>query len=304
MRGRARGSTPRRGESGRGKSARREYHIALARGELAESVLLCGDPARAERLAGLLDEVLVTRRHREFVAHTGMWSGLPVSVVSTGIGPGSTEIAVLEISRVCRSPTLIRVGSSGALRRGIRLGDLVVSTGAVRLENTSTFFVHEGYPAIAHHEVLLALITAAERAGVRYHVGLTATAPGFYGAQCREVEGFPLRRPGLIHELAAQGVLNMEMEASTLLSLASLRGFRAGAVCAVYAHRPSGRFASERVRKEAEERCIEVGLGAVKVLGEMDDARRESGVRRWTPDTGGRAVTSCTRFSSGTRASP
>ena len=276
-------SAEKRGAGG-GGAGERQYHLSLAPGELAESVLLCGDPARADRVAELFDELLVSRRHREFMTHTGRWRGIELSVVSTGIGADNTEIALVEISRLCRSPALIRVGSSGTLRSGVRIGDLIISTGAVRLENTSTFFVHEGYPALAHHEVVLALLTAAWRMGVRYHLGLTATAPGFYGAQCREVEGFPLRRPGLIGELAGQGVLNMEMESSALLTLASLRGFRAGAVCAVYAHRPSGRFAGERARMEAEGRCIGVGMEALRVLHEMDRVRAESGRRDWGAD--------------------
>jgi uridine phosphorylase len=204
--------------------------------------------------------------------------------MSTGIGPDNTEIAVVEISQICQSPTLIRIGSSGTLREEIAIGDLIVSTGAVRLENTSTFFVHEGYPAMAHPEVMMALIAGAERGGNRYHVGLTATAPGFYGAQCRRVEGFPLRRPGLIDELAAQGVLNFEMETSSLLTLASLRGLRAGAVCAVYAHRPSGRFIAGRDIPAVEGRCIAAGMEAVRVLHRMDGVKRAAGKDHWTPD--------------------
>jgi len=220
----------------------RQYHIGLARGELAETVLLCGDPARAERVAGLFDRVRLSRTHREFLTHTGSWKGVPLSVMSTGIGADNTEIAVIECSRIASSPTFIRIGSCGALQKNIRMGELIISSGAVRLENTSTFFVHEGYPAMAHYEVLMALVAAAESVKAPYQVGLTATAPGFYGAQCRQVEGFPLRDPGLIDSLARQGVLNYEMETSALFSLACLGGFRAGSVCAVYAQRPAGKF--------------------------------------------------------------
>jgi uridine phosphorylase len=166
------------------------------------------------------------------------------------------------------------------------MGDLIISSGAVRLENTSTFFVHEGYPAIADFEVLTAIICAAERCGAAYHVGLTATAPGFYGAQCRRVAGFPLRDPGLMGELARQGVLNYEMETSALLTLASLRGFRAGAVCAVFAHRPSGRFIDERDMPKAEGRCIEVGMEALRILRGMDRVKKRARRRYWTPDLG------------------
>ncbi|MBM4248025.1 MAG: nucleoside phosphorylase [Euryarchaeota archaeon] len=283
-RGQGAGGRRRRAGGAERARAERQYHIALSPGELAEHVLLCGDPDRAARVASRFDEVRFERRHREYITFTGRWEGADLSVMSTGIGPDNTEIAVIEISRVCRRPTLIRIGSCGALQERMRLGDLVISAGAVRLENTSTFFVHEGYPAVSDCEVLLALVAAAARRGHRHHVGLTATAPGFYGAQCRAVDGFPLRRPGLIGELAAQGVLNYEMETSALLTLASLRGLRAGAVCAVFAHRPSGRFIDGRDIPRVEARCIETGLEAVRVLRRMDEVKRAAGATRWTPE--------------------
>jgi len=266
------------------RNAGRQYHIALGPGELAESILLCGDPDRAARVAAHFDRVRLERRHREYVTFTGECKGRELSVMSTGIGPDNTEIAVIEISQICRRPTLIRIGSCGTLREEVNIGDLVISTGAVRLENTSAFFVHEGFPALADYEVLMALIASAKSGGRRHHVGLTATAPGFYGAQCRSVEGFPLRRPGLIDELAAQGVLNFEMETSALLTLSLLRGLRAGAVCAVYAHRPSGRFIDEKDILKAEAGCIQTGLEAVSVLHRMDEAKSAAGAARWTPD--------------------
>jgi uridine phosphorylase len=262
----------------------KQYHIGLARGELAGTVLLCGDPARAGRVAGIFDDVRVSRSHREFCTHTGSWKGVPMSVMSTGIGADNTEIAVIECSRIAASPTFIRIGSCGALQKNIGMGDLVISSGAVRLENTSTFFVHEGYPAAAHYEVLMALVGAAERTKSPYHVGLTATAPGFYGAQCRQVEGFPLRDPGLIDSLARQGVLNYEMETSALFSLASLGGFRAGAVCAVYAQRPSGRFIADRQIPAAEKRCIDAGMEAALLLNDMDSVKKSNGRRHWSPE--------------------
>ena len=82
----------------------------------------------------------------------------------------------------------------------------------------------EGYPAIASHEVVIALIEAAEKLGYPYHVGLTVTASGFYGAQGRKIPGFPLRHPNLVEDLAKLNILNFEMESSTLFTLANVRG--------------------------------------------------------------------------------
>jgi uridine phosphorylase len=253
----------------------RQYHIGLRRGDVARSILLCGDAERAEKIAGRFESVRsgFPKRHREYATWTGRWKGLAVTVMATGMGADNTEIAIVELLNCVDGPDVIRVGSCGALQTEIRLGDLVISTGAMRLESTSLGFVEESYPAVAHHEATLALITAATRAKARFHVGLTATAAGFYGWQAREVAGLPTRFPGLADRLAALGIKNLEMEASALFTLASLRGFRSGAVCAAYANRRKNVFLDVRGRAAADKRSIDVALGALVVLKEMDEAR-------------------------------
>ncbi|MDI6707731.1 MAG: nucleoside phosphorylase [Candidatus Thermoplasmatota archaeon] len=243
-----------------------EYHIGLAKGEVANYILLCGAPERAERTSKLFDKVKIERRTREFLTFTGIYKKIPITVMSTGIGPDNTEIAVIEICQITKKPTFIRIGSCGALQKNIALGELVISTGAVRLENTSLFFVPEGYPAVAHYEIVNALAEAAKTFRYPYHIGLTATACGFYGAQARKVGGFPLRFPNLVKELSALKVLNFEMESSVLFTLASIRNLRAGAVCAVYAQRIKNEFINDKAKEEAELRCIKTGLKAVELL--------------------------------------
>lgn len=264
-------------------STERQYHIDLARGELAEYILLPGDPERTERIAALFDSVELRRRHREFVSATGSYRGRRVSVVSTGIGTDNVEIVVAEILAVTQRPTFIRVGSCGVLQEGIDLGDLVITSGAVRLEATTSFFVHDAYPAVADYAAVAALVEAAHRKGHRAHVGLTATAPGFYGAQGRPIPQLPIRFPDLAAEMAAQRVLNFEMEASALLVLASLAGCRAGVICAAYAQRTTGRFVEGEAKERAEAACIETGLEALMILAEMDESVREAGIEHWRP---------------------
>ena len=198
-----------------------------------------------------------------------------------GIGPDNMEIAVVELSQLVKNPTLIRIGSCGALRKDIKLGDLVISTGAIRLENTSTAYVPEGYPATAHYEALVALISAASRLGGRSHVGLTASPPGFYGAQGRSVPGFPSRFPDLPRDLAEAGALNLEMEISCLFTLSQLSGARAGAVCAVFANRPHNRFAGNDIKKRAEKSAIDAGLTALTVLARMDKWKQMHRKKNW-----------------------
>jgi uridine phosphorylase len=238
---------------------------------------MCVDQVRAKRVASLFDEVTVERTRREILTCTGSYQGIPISVIGTGIGPDNTEIIFVEAVQLFPEtrPTMIRVGSSGSLQAGVAIGDLVVSTGAVRLENTSTGFVDQGYPAVAHHEVVLALIAAADRLDAPYHVGLTASASGFFGAQGRSVGGLLARDPEVPRRLASWNVLNMEMEASALFTLGNLAGVRTGAVCNIYSNRVRGEWIGDDERVAADEAAERVGLEAVRLLASMDAWKAE-----------------------------
>ena len=261
----------------------RQYHIGLGPGELAEYILLPGDPDRTSRIAARLDTVELENRHREFATVTGVYRDLRVSIVSTGIGTDNVEIAVAEILAITTRPTFIRVGSCGGLQPEMQLGDLVISTGAVRLESTTSYYVHDGYPAVADYECVLALLEAAARLGHRAHVGLTATAPGFFGAQGRPIPQLPIRYPDLAEDMARQRVMNFEMEASALLVLAGLAQCRSGVVCAVYAQRSTGEFVTGTARDAAEAACVETGLESLRILADMDRQKRRAEAERWRP---------------------
>jgi uridine phosphorylase len=261
----------------------RQYHIGLGPGELAEYILLPGDPDRTARIATRLESVEREHRHREFASVTGTYRGGRVSVVSTGIGTDNVEIVVAEILAITERPTFVRVGSCGALQPEIALGDLVISSGAVRLEATTSYFVHDGYPAVADYEAVVALVEAANRLGHRAHVGLTATAPGFFGAQGRPIPQLPIRYPDLAEDMARQRVMNFEMEASALFVLAGLARCRAGVVCAVYAQRVTGEFIEGVAKDAAEAACVETGLEALQILADMDRQKRIAATDRWRP---------------------
>jgi uridine phosphorylase len=203
--------------------------------------------------------------------------------VSTGIGTDNIEIVLAEILAITHKPTFVRIGSCGVLRDDIALGDLVITTGAVRLEATTKFFVHDGYPAVADYMAVAALVEAAHRLGHTAHLGITATAPGFYGAQGRQVDRLPIRFPDLAEEMARQGVVNFEMEASALLVLAGLAGCRAGVVCTAYAQRRHGQFIQGERAERAESAVIETGLEALSLLAQMDDAVHAQGELHWRP---------------------
>jgi uridine phosphorylase len=261
----------------------RQYHIDLGPGELAEYILLPGDQDRTAKVAERFESVERTHRHREFASATGQYKGRRVSCVSTGIGTDNVEIVIAEILAITEKPTFIRIGSCGVLRDDIALGDLVISTGAVRLEATTNYFVHEGYPAVADYVAVAALIEAANSLGHTAHLGITATAPGFYGAQGRPIPQLPIRFPNLADDMTRQGVANFEMEASALLVLAGLAKCRAGVVCTAYAQRVSGAFVQGEQKERAEAACIDTGLEALRLLAEMDDATRAAGAAYWRP---------------------
>jgi uridine phosphorylase len=274
----------------------RQYHIALERGELAEYILLVGDPGRVAKVKSRWDGVELDRSNREITTATGTYRGMRLSCLSTGMGTDNVEIVLAEIMEITDAPVLIRIGSSGALQPEIALGDLIVSTGAVRLENTTDFYVHPGYPAIAHRDVVWALEAACRQAGFRHHVGLTATASGFYAPQGRQMRTLPVRYPELADELRRQRVANLEMESSALFVLAHLAGLRSGTICAAYAQRADGTFLEGAAKEAAEARCIDAGLAGIHLLWQADTAGGDTlasrgglaGERRrsYQPDTG------------------
>ncbi|MGD9152505.1 MAG: nucleoside phosphorylase [Gammaproteobacteria bacterium] len=261
----------------------RQYHIALAPGELAEYIILVGEAKRAERAAALLDNITVEQHNREYRTFTGEYKGTPISVMSTGMGPGCIEIGMIEVFHVTKNPTFIRVGTCGSLQEQINLGDMVISSGAVRLEDTSTYFVHEGYPAIAHHEVIMALMMASEQQEIPYHVGLTATASGFYGAQGRKIPGIHVKNPDLPDQMAAMNVYNFEMESSTIFNLANMKGFRASTICEAVANRPKGTFIDPELKAKRETEALIIGFEAFRLIEQMDKVKAAKNKTHWLP---------------------
>lgn len=254
-----------------------QYHIELRHGDIEGPVLLPGDPERVEIIADRWDHVRELATHREYRTLAGTYADEPIAVTSTGIGSPSAAIAVEELARV-DAETFIRVGSCGAIQPEIEIGDLVITTGAVRQEGTSKEYIREDYPAVAHDEVVTALVTAAERLGHEYHLGVTCSTDSFYAGQSRPgFDGF--RASGAterIEELREAGVLNFEMEASSILTIAGLYGLRAGAVCTVYANRATGEF-----RTAGQGRAAETASLAAALLAKMDRIKEDAGVDRW-----------------------
>ena len=256
-----------------------QYHLEVSSDDVADTVLLPGNPERIEKITRFWDDDEERAHHREYRTVTGTYDGTPISVTSTGIGSPGAAIAVEELARV-GVDTFIRVGSCGSIREEVSVGDLVITTGAVRQEGTSDEYVREDYPAAADYEVVSALVAAAERLGYDYHLGTTMSADSFYAGQGRPgFEGFEAAGSDeLVENLREANVTNIEMEASAIITLANVYGLRAGAICAVYANRVTGEF-----RTESDQRASEVASLATKLLAKMDQTKAEAGVDHWHP---------------------
>ncbi len=212
-------------------------------GDIAQHVFLCGDPSRVARIAASWTETREVCNVREYRIVTGQRNGLRVTAASTGIGAPSTAVVLEELAKL-GAHTFIRIGNSGGLAESLALGDLVVTTGAVRDDGTSRSYVIPEYPAVAHHEIVSRLLEAAHEHRHTVHAGITWSLDAFYarnavlGAdgsmQSMSVGGYwPSHLETRIRDMQAAGVLNCEMESGVLLTLAGLFGLRAGCVCVV-----------------------------------------------------------------------
>ncbi len=254
----------------------RGYHINCGPGDIAPYVLTCGDPARARKLAKFLDEVQIRRRSREFLTFTGIYRQIPVTVMATGIGPDNTAIAIVEACQGATGVTFIRLGSCGALQPHIQVGDLIITSQAIRDEHTSHYYCPDEGPVPAHPAVIQALVQAAGELQLPYHLGTTCTTADFYAGQGRRVPGFPTAEPDKVERLRRAGVLNLEMEMSVYLALArvSACNLRAGGACVVFTNRITGdvAFGLKRRRQQAEAGLMALGFRAVEILHARDSA--------------------------------
>ncbi|MCC6904420.1 MAG: nucleoside phosphorylase [Anaerolineae bacterium] len=205
------------------------YHLHLRKGDVGRYVLLPGDPGRVPLIGQYFDNPQEIAYNREYRTITGTLLGEKVTVTSTGIGCPSTAIAVEEL-RMLGADTFIRVGTSGMMQPFMQQGDVIITWGAVRDEYTSQQYMPLAFPAVADVDVTLALRQAAQKRGVRYHVGLTQSKDSFYGQH--EPQRMPVGR-----ELQERwqawiqgGVLCSEMEASTLFVLSSVLKARASGI--------------------------------------------------------------------------
>ena len=148
------------------KDPDRQYHIQVAKGEVGRYVIMPGDPKRCVKIAQYLDNPVLIADNREFITYTGTLDGVKVSVTSTGIGGPSASIAMEELYR-CGADTFVRIGTCGGMQTDVKSGDIVIATGAIRMEGTSKEYAPIEFPAVADLDVTNALVAAAKQKNLR-----------------------------------------------------------------------------------------------------------------------------------------
>ena len=250
----------------------REYHIKTGKNEIGKYVILPGDPKRSAKIAAYLDDAKLVADNREFVTYTGYLEGEKVSVTSTGIGGPSAAIALEELVH-CGADTFIRVGTCGAMQLDIMGGDIVVATGAVRMEGTSKEYAPIEYPAVASYPVIQALTKACETTGVRYHTGVVQSKDSFYGQH--EPEAMPAGYE-LINKWEAwkrMGCLASEMESAALFIVAGKLRARMGSCLLVLANQEREKLGLENPVVHDTDMAIRVAVEAIRRMIKEDQGQ-------------------------------
>ena len=243
----------------------RQFHINCVPGDVGRYCLLPGDPGRSETIAAYFDEPAHVMTNREYNIWTGTLLGEKVSVCSTGIGGPSAVIAMEELHNI-GADTFVRVGTCGGIKLSVKSNDVVIATGAIRMEGTSREYAPIEFPAVADYEVLTALVDAAKAQGCCWHAGVVQCKDSFYGQHS------PERMP-VSYELLNKweawkrlGVLASEMESAALFTCAAALGVRCGSAFHVIWNQERNAAGLDQEESHDTDTAIRVGIEAVKRL--------------------------------------
>lgn len=247
----------------------RQYHIQVAEGEVGRYVILPGDPKRCEKIAAHFENPRLIANSREYVTYTGYLDGEKVSVTSTGIGGPSAAIAMEELSRV-GADTFIRVGTSGGMALEVKSGDVVIASGAIRMEGTSREYAPIEFPAVADVEVTQALIQAARKLGQEYHVGVVQCKDSFYGQHSPETKPVGYELLNKWDAWVKCGCLASEMESAALFVVGSWLKLRVGTVLLTMANQERAKKGLPNPVVHDTEAPIQTAVEAIRSLIRQD----------------------------------
>lgn len=242
-----------------------QFHIHCGPGDVGGYCILPGDPGRCKAIAQYFDDPVHVKTNREYETWTGTLLGEKVSVVSTGIGGPSASIAMEELVNL-GAHTFVRVGTCGGIELSVQSGDVVVATGAVRMEGTSREYAPIEWPAVPDYAVVNALVDSAKALGKHWHAGVVQCKDSFYGQHS------PGRMP-VSYELEQKweawkrlGVLASEMESAALFTVAATRRVRCGSVFHVIWNQEREAAGLDQKESHDTSAAIQVGVEAVKRL--------------------------------------
>jgi purine-nucleoside phosphorylase len=228
-------------------------HIGAQPGDIAETVLMPGDPYRARWAAeNFLKEPKLVNEVRGMLGFTGTWRGHRVTIHGSGMGMPSLSIYANELIREFGAKTLIRVGSAGAMQAHVKVRDVVIAMAASTLSTPSRGIMRDlNFAPTADWSLLRAAVAAAEAKGVTPHVGNIYSSDVFYD-----------ERPDLTEQMTRHGVLCVEMEAAELYTVAARHGARALAVLTISDHLLTQEALPADQRERSFGDMMEIALGA------------------------------------------
>ena len=242
-----------------------QYHIGLKEGDVGEYVILPGDPKRCEKIAKYFDDAKLVADRREFTTYTGYLNGVKVSVTSTGIGGPSASIAMEELVKV-GAKYFIRVGTCGGMDLDVKSGDLVIATGAIRMEGTSKEYAPIEFPAVANYDIVTALINSAKKLDLPYHVGVVECKDSFYGQHSPELMPVNYELQNKWNSWLKLGCLASEMESAALFIVASYLKVKVGSIFLVVANQEREKRGLENPVAHDTELAIKTAVEAIKNL--------------------------------------
>ena len=246
-----------------------QYHLQIRPGDVGKYVILPGDPKRCAKIAAHFEDAKLIADSREYVTYTGYLDGEKVSVTSTGIGGPSASIAMEELVR-CGADTFVRVGTCGGMDLEVKGGDIVIATGAIRMEGTSKEYAPIEFPAVADLSVTNALVAAAKKLGYTYHAGVVQCKDAFYGQHEPEVLPVSYELLNKWEAWKRLGCKASEMESAALFVVASHLGVRCGSDFLVVGNQERMAAGLDNPIVHDTEAAIKVGVEALRILIKED----------------------------------
>ena len=243
----------------------KQYHTGVGPEDIGKYVIMPGDPKRCAKIAEFFDDAKLVADSREYVTYTGTLDGVKVSVTSTGIGGPSAAIAIDELSK-CGAHTFVRIGTCGGMQEDVMGGDVVIATGAVRMEGTSREFAPIEYPAVANLDVPNALVAAAKSLNIRHHVGVVQCKDSFFGQHEPEVMPVSYELENKWQAWLRMGCLASEMESAALFIAGQFLRVRVGSCFLVVANQERAKMGLTNTQVHDTELAIKTAVEAVRNL--------------------------------------